>query len=202
MAELNLPLNHSIFLCEQKHTDRVILVDEKNIGGAFDQKKQPVADAMISKSKNVNLIIYSADCAPILIFDPVEKIIAAVHSGWRGTIKKIVIKTLQKMEKKFGAHRKNFKIYIGPSIGPCCYFSKNYEQIELFQKNYKNLISRDGKIFIDLWNCLEKDLQNFGISSQNLENSRICTACQNKFFASHRADNPRKTTNLSVISLI
>jgi len=204
LTELNLPLNHSVFLCEQNHTDNIVYVSQKDAGrGTFDQKNRiPNADAMITKDKNLNLIVYTADCMPILIFDPKEKIIAAVHSGWKGTIKKITIKTLEKMEKNFGCNKKNFQIYIGPSIGPCCYSVKNKEQIELFQKNYDNVISRDKKFFIDLWDSVEKDLLDFGISKKNYENSKICTVCNKKFFASHRGDNPRTTTNLSVISII
>lgn len=204
LTELDLPLNHSVFLCEQNHTDNIVIIEQNDEGkGVIDFANQiPNADAMITKCKNINLVIYTADCMPILIFDPIRKVIAAVHSGWKGTIKKIVIKTLKKMQKDFCSKREDFRIYIGPSIGPCCYSVKNIEQIELFEKNYGNILKKNKEIFVNLWDSVEKDLLNFGILPENIENSKICTACQNEFFASHRADKPRLTTNLSVIAMI
>ena len=79
---------------------------------------------------------------------------------------------------------------------------ENEEQIQLFQKNYANLINRKGKIFVDLWDSIERDLLDYGIPRENYENSKICTVCQKEIFASHRGDHPRTTTNLSVISLV
>jgi len=203
LEELNLPLNHSVFLCEQNHTDNIARINENDEGkGTFNSSSSiPNTDAMITNCKAINLVVYAADCMPILIFDPTEKVIAAVHSGWKGTIKKIAIKTLKKMQKEYGCQKKDFRIYIGPSIGPCCYSVDNKEQIELFAKEYSNLNTRDGKTFVDLWNSIEQDLSKFGIPLENIENSKICTSCENNFFASHRADHPRSTSNLSIIAM-
>ena len=204
LTELDLPLNHSVLLCEQNHTDNVVIVGDEDMGkGVFESNTRiPNADAMITRERELNLVIYTADCLPILIFDPVKKVIAAVHSGWKGTVKKIVIKTLEKMNKEFSSSKKDCLVHIGPSIGPCCYAVDNTKQIDLFDKSYQNVIKKEDKVFIDLWDSVEKDLLKLGIPSNNIDNPKICTACHNQEFASRRADHPRLTTNLSVISMV
>jgi hypothetical protein len=203
--KLNLSLDDSVF-CEQKHTDNISIVDAKDRGkGARDLKSRVLdTDALITQEKNVNLVVLTADCLPILIFDTKKEVIAAVHAGWKGVINKITIKTLSLMQQKFGSKKIDLKVYIGPSIGPCCYSSNNDEQIELFQKNYNNLQKRknqisENQIFIDLWDSIETDLINFKIPKKNIENSKICTACNHDHLASHRADDPRDNSILSVI---
>ncbi len=204
LSALDLPLNHSVLLCEQTHSDKVVVVDETHEGlGAFEESKaMMVADGMITREKEVNLVIKTADCLPVLIYDPVKEVIGAVHSGWQGTIKRITVKALEKMVEVYDSKIEDCCVYVGPSIGPCCYSVKNEEQIKLFRSQYDNLVEREGTVFVDLWNSLEQDVLALGVRSENYQNDRVCTACQNDRFASHRADNPRLTTNLSVIGMV
>lgn len=196
----NLPKKHLIISCGQEHSDNIYIAKEKS-----SEKMTRIAntDALITNQKFTHLLIYTADCMPIMIFDPLQKVIAIVHSGWKGTVKKIVLKTLKKMQQEFGSKAKDIKVYIGPSIGPCCYDTQNTEQIKQFKKYSNCVIKRDKKTFIDLWSAVEQDLLKFGILSKNLENAKMCTSCQNKLFSSHHLEqNKRTTTNLSTIALI
>ncbi len=83
-------------------------------------KSEEIGDAIICKEKNIAIGVFTADCAPILIFDKDTKAMAAVHSGWRGTYKLILLKTLQKMKEEYGTKAENIIAYIGPHNGVCC----------------------------------------------------------------------------------
>lgn len=205
LQKLNLPINHSIFVCEQNHTDNIVVVDECDEGkGVFDQATRiPNTDAMITNRKGVNLVIYTADCAPVLIFDPINNVIAAVHSGWKGTVKQIANKTIQKMIENFDCQIENIIVYIGPTIGRCCYAVTNEEQIQAFGKYKFGITRKENKVFVDLKSSLEEDLLQIGVLTQNFEISDICTACSNSILASHYIEREnRKTDNLTVIAMM
>ena len=202
--ELDLSLDNSVFLCEKNHTDNIIIVDKNDIWkwAFWSDDRIKNTDAMITNSKYVNLVIYTSDCVPVLIFDPVKKVLAAVHSWRKWTMKKIVIKTIKKMEEEFWSNIKDLIVTIWPSAWPCCYFAKYKKQIDYFWKEYWNLIQKDWRIFLNLWDSIEKDLLKNWILSKNIENKKICTMCNCTNFASHRNDIPSTTTNLTTISLI
>lgn len=202
---LNIKANHSIFCGEQNHTDNIIVVNQEDEGKWTFDSHNVVGDydAMITDKKNVNLVIFTADCMPVMIYDPVKKIIANVHSWWKWTHKKITIKTLEKMKKEFDTNPKDCIIYVGPSIWSCCYNVKHPDQVEAFKGYPKWIITRDWTQYINLWNIIESDLLEYGIPKDNIEISRICTSCHNDKLASHNVEwNKRITDNLSVITMI
>ena len=128
-------------------------------------KKKLVGDALITNVKNLPLGILTADCVPILILDIRKKIIAAVHSGWKGAYKNIVIKTLKKLIK-LGSQKKDIIAVIGP-----CIKQRNYEvgkefKDKFIKKNKKNLIFfklKKRKIYFDLSKFIFNQLISFGI---------------------------------------
>jgi copper oxidase (laccase) domain-containing protein len=128
-------------------------------------------------------------------------VIGIAHSGWRGTIAGIGIKMIELMKTEYWSDVGDIRVAIGPSIWPCCYTCKNQEQISLFEEKYSQIIHRDENVCVDLWDSIEKDILSIGIAPEHFENPRICTACHHDIYASHRADHPNTTTNLTTISI-
>ncbi|MCG3715500.1 peptidoglycan editing factor PgeF, partial [Aliarcobacter butzleri] len=140
-------------------------------------------DALITKTKNLPLMVMVADCIPILIFDEVKGVIAAIHAGRNSTFLKISEITTKKMIEDFSCKTENIKVIMGPSIQKCCY-EVNDELKNIVEKSF-------GKEFvignnIDLQGINKKLLENLGI--KNIEISSICTKCSNKPFFSYRKE--------------
>lgn len=203
LDSLGLDATHSVLVCEQNHTSNIIEINEEKIGhGLFDQTSQiPNADGMITHIPNINLVIYTADCMPISFYDPVKKIIGVAHSGWKWTIADISKKMLLLMVSKYWCNITDILVSVGPSIGPCCYEVQNLEQIQLFQEKYGNILEYNNKKYVDLWDSVEQDILSLWIPRKNFENRKICTSCHNHTYASHRADNPNTTANLTAICI-
>lgn len=143
-----------------------------------------VGDAMITNVPGKNLVVQIADCQSILIYDPVLKVIANVHSGWRGSIRNIAHHTIMMMEKKFGCRPTDIVASITPSLGPCCSEFINFKE-EIPPKFWKY---RDGVNHFDFWSATHDQLINTGILLENIYLSRICTKCHTDIFFSHRGE--------------
>ena len=168
-------------------------------------KKKLVGDALITNVKNLPLGILTADCVPILILDIRKKIIAAVHSGWKGAYKNIVIKTLKKLIK-LGSQKKDIIAVIGP-----CIKQRNYEvgkefKDKFIKKNKKNLIFfklKKRKIYFDLSKFIFNQLISFGIFKIDVINKDTFDR-KNNFFSARRSlkrKEPDYGRNISVIML-
>jgi polyphenol oxidase len=173
---------------KQTHGDRICLVNESNYSQVFEN-----TDALITNIPSIILAVKTADCVPILLFDPVMKAIGAVHSGWKGTAQNIVGKTVAAMIQNFGSNPATIIAAIGPCIG-----SENYEVgEEVIQKtklvlsdnkmifNFENAIS--GKAFLDLTSANFQLIIQAGIAENNIETSHLCTfSMQDEFFSARR----------------
>lgn len=137
----------------------------------------PETDGLITDKKNIALLIKFADCTPIILYDPIKKVQAALHSGWRGTVLRIGEKAIDKMEKDFSSNRKDILAYLGPSID-----MENYEVgAEVYNafrdfKNRDNFFKEHGdKYLLSMIDAnLDLLLQN-GINKDNIEVSREST---------------------------
>lgn len=161
----------------QIHSANVVVVDENS------PKYIDNCDALITKTKNLPLMVMVADCIPILMFDEVKGVIAAIHAGRNSTFLKISEITSKKMIEDFSCKTENIKVIMGPSIQKCCY-EVNDELKNIVEKSF-------GKEFvignnIDLQGINKKLLKNLGI--KNIEISSICTKCSNKPFFSYRKE--------------
>ena len=142
------------------------------------------ADAIVTDIPGKLLVIQVADCQSVLIYDPVQKVAANVHSGWRGSINNIIGCTLKVMENSFGCRTRDIVAGIGPSLGPCCAEFVNYknEIPEPFWK-YKN----DNNYF-DFWSISRDQLCEAGVLLENVELSQMCTKCDLERFFSYRGE--------------
>jgi YfiH family protein len=146
----------------------------------FDSEQRLIGDALVTNISKKFLVVQVADCQSILIYDPVRKVVANVHSGWRGSIKNIIGRTIKMMNERFGCVSSDFIAGIGPSLGPCCAEFINYQKEipKLFWK-YK-----DNNQHFNFWSVSYDQLGEAGVLAENVSLSRICTKCdQDRFFS-------------------
>ena len=179
---LSLDLNaEDIVSPNQVHGDKVMRVDKSHRGlGALDYESAiKETDALITNTPNLPLMLCFADCVPVLFVDVENRAIGIAHAGWKGTMSKIAAKTLMAMTDEFGTDPTKCLAAIAPSIGPCCYeVGENVINAckEAFPKHAdKLIISRDDKIYCDLWQANLIQLLEAGMSNENIDVSRECT---------------------------
>ncbi len=175
---------------KQVHGDRVTFIEEDiNCGES---------DAMITNKPNLGLAISSADCPAIFLFDIQNKIIAAVHSGWRGTEKKILLKVLSKLENDFNSKPSSLVAYIAPSIN-----QKNYEVGEevasLFAEQYS--IKKNSKYLLNLQNMNKDIMLEFGLIRENIQISSLCSYEMKDLLHSYRRDGEVSGRAFGVIAM-
>ena len=161
-------------------------------------KKTYTADGIITDIKGVSLVIQVADCQAIILYDHKKKVIANIHSGWKGSVQNIIGECLNQMTSRFYCNPENIIAGISPSLGPCCSEFINYrEEIPQGLWNYKI----KGKDYFDFWKISCDQLMDKGIKKENIENMEICTKCNMDKFYSYRGE---KTTGrfACVISMI
>jgi polyphenol oxidase len=164
---------------KQVHSDKVLLVNNKNL--ALTDKIE--ADALITRLQNIGLMVLTADCVPISLYDPQSKSVGIIHAGWKGTKLNINRKTVDKMKEVFKSDPKKILAVIGPSAGPCCY-EVSEEMIKEFRFSYgKNCINKNK---LDLWEINKQQLLNLGVLEGNIEIQKICTICDKRFFSYRR----------------
>lgn len=169
-----------LFFKNQLHGTNIVTFNPlKNSGTAENE-----GDAWITSATNAPLAIRIADCASILLFDPVKKVIANIHAGWRGLAKKIIRKVIQKMRCDFGSESPNLLAGISPMIGPCCcMFSGPHEELPRHMHKY---ITED--LTVNLWAAAEGHLRECGLPKTHIENARVCTFCNPEDFYSYRRE--------------
>jgi len=193
--------------CEQVHGERILCVDETFSGRGSMAYADAIAgtDALITNVMNLPLMLFFADCTPLLFFDPVHKAVGIAHGGWRGTIAKIAQKTVLLMQERFGTKPEDCLVAIGPAIGPCCYEVGN-EVAEKFQKVFpqhkdKILLSVKGNIHLNLWLTNQLQLEDIGVKRDHIDSADVCTACNSKLFYSYRIEKGKTGRIAALISL-
>ncbi len=179
-----------VVLQKQVHSDRVAIINGPgNIGEN---------DAMITKKKGLGLAISSADCVPVFFYDTRKEVIAAVHSGWKGTKLKIVDKTLKMLKSLYQSDSNDLVVYIGPGIS-----QKNYEVgIEVANQFDEMLIKeKNGKYYLDLVKANLMMIKGYGIPNKNIQVSQLCSFEQDKVLHSYRRDGAKSGRALGVIAM-
>ena len=177
---------------QQVHGNVVAVVDEGQCGqGAFAWDGALVGtDAVVTAAKGVPLLLLVADCVPVLLFDPVHRVLALAHAGWKGTVAGIAAASLQVMKERFGTKGEECLAALGPSIGPCCYpVGENVLQKLPANLPAGLLRSEKGEHRLDLRGFNAWLLSQAGIPLQRIADSGVCTCCQKDLFFSHRGDN-------------
>ena len=186
---------HSLIHMRQIHSDRIVIVEDSL---SFDTPSE--CDALITDRPHTPLMVMSADCTGVLIYDPIQKAIGAVHAGRAGALNAILPKTVQAMQETFGTRIEDLHIVLGPSIGGCCYEINETIAAECEEKGYSLALRReDAKVFLDVNTILLEQLKNLKI--KNVEVSEHCTACRCDEYFSYRADAQRTGRIAGVIIL-
>lgn len=173
---------HMLIHMRQIHSDRIVQVKEDL---TFDTP--PECDALITNIPNTPLMVMSADCTGILIYDPIQKAIGAVHAGRAGALNDILPKTIKAMGQAFGSQKEDLHLILGPSIGGCCYEVNETIAQECEIKGYNSALHRKNqKVFLDVNAILLKQLKELRVGY--VEVIDHCTSCRNDEYFSYRAD--------------
>lgn len=157
----------------------------------------PDVDAFITDKQGILLMLKTADCQPILIYDPFQNVIAAVHSGWRGTLQNIVGKTIRAMLRDFHSRVIDIRVAIGPSLQKCC---SEFRSREKDFVGFESYFLPDNSV--DLLRISLDQIKQEGIREEHVEISNICTSCSNDIFFSYRKDRPDQGRFATVIGLL
>jgi YfiH family protein len=210
-ASLPRPTNGStcfngarVMTVKQVHQDRVLVLEGPIQRQEIWLDRDDVGnDAIVTREPGFFVGVYTADCVPILLMDPLEKVVAAVHAGWRGSVLRVVVKAVEEMIQKMGCHPKNILAAVGPCIGPCC-----YEVGEMVLKPLRELYSAEsgvvqlkenGKWVLDLLELNRRQLLEMGLNKKNLYAVGLCTYCHADLFSSYRREGEGVTGMLSGI---
>ena len=194
---------------KQTHTTNIRLVTEEDRGIGYSR---PIpytdVDGLITNTPNLVLTTFYADCVPLFFTDPVKRVIALVHSGWRGTVGKIGDKAVRMMREHFGSDPSDILAAIGPSIGQECYevskdvadaFREEFTEVQMPELAEQK---EDGKYQLDLWRANQIILSEAGIRKGHLFTAGICTCCQKDWLFSHRATNGKRGNLAAFLELL
>ncbi len=170
----------------QTHTNCVVQISE------LPEEAINETDALVSNKTGICLCVQTADCVPILLFDPVEKVVSAIHAGWRGTVGKIVANAVNRMVLDYGSLPENIRAAIGPSISPEIY-EVGDEVVEAAKKSIPNVAqtlrkNASDKFHFNLWEANRQLLLSCGLATENIEILGECSFMEEEKYYSARRD--------------
>ncbi len=161
------------------------------------------ADWIITNVPKVGIGVLTADCVPLLIYDPVHNAVGAVHAGWRGAVEGVVVAAIDGMRSAFGSRAEDVQVFIGPHARTCCYQVDQQMYDTVMQKRYGKSAWRqnDQALFFDLYGCCVEQLKEVGVLQNNITDTGMCTIC-NTAYCSYRREKAESQRNISLIGLI
>lgn len=196
-AETNATL-----LLRQTHSTTGIIATQENLVKLIPARTAE-GDFLITRLQNITLGVMTGDCLPVLIVDPVQQVIAAIHAGWRGSSQGIVLKVIDKLEAEFGSHITDLEIYLGPSARSCCYEVDEpfVEQFHAAHAATSCIETRNNKLYFDNASFVTEQLLNAGLNRMQINSSSaLCTIC-NPQFCSYRREKENPARQLSLICM-
>ncbi len=189
-----------LVLTQQVHSDTVRRVTRADARG-IDHRQYPQCDGLITNDPGTALVVFTADCTPILLWDPQTGAVGAAHAGWRGTAADIAGKTVRAMEAAFGCDPKNIRAAIGPNVGVCC-FETDREVPDAMVKTFgssaeKGIIPAGRKYYVNLKEINALALRRAGL--EHIEVSDQCTMCRPDRFWSHRITGGQRGSQGAII---
>ncbi len=171
-----------------------------------------LGDACITDRVNQPMMITTADCVPVVLYDPIHKAVGLAHAGWRGTVERIAKVTVESMAQQFGSDPQQLQVGIGPSIAPCC-FEVGQDVAQQFCESFANSpYGKDIALFerkngdvsrhVDLWLANLIALREAGVKAENICLSNVCSVCQEGLCFSYRRDKRITGRMASAIMLV
>ena len=190
----------NLVLTRQIHSDIVRKVTKADASG-LDHHGYHECDALITNDAGCALVVFTADCTPILLWDCVTGAVGAVHAGWRGTVSDIAGKTVRDMVSEFGCDPSDIRAAIGPNIGFCC-FETDRDVPDSIIAGFGNeaekfIVESNGKFHVDLKAVNALALCRAGVG--NIAISEDCTMCQPNRFWSHRVTGVNRGSQGAII---
>lgn len=181
-----------VFTVEQVHGNHVVLAgdDSRNKESPFPSGR-PRGDAIITARAGLPIGILTADCVPVLLYDPVSKAVAAIHAGWRGFVAGVLSESIKAMSRHFAARPENLLAAIGPHIGNCCYevsedLINSFREACIPAEPY--FTETNGSIRLNLGHAVFDALIGLGLSARHLSFPGPCTSCFPSLYYSYRRD--------------
>jgi purine-nucleoside/S-methyl-5'-thioadenosine phosphorylase / adenosine deaminase len=186
-----------IVTMKQMHGDEIVQVQDKSL------KEAGEADGMLTAESDIYLGVLTADCVPLLFVAPKQRLAAAVHAGWRGTMAGIAEKTVRLFKDRYDIDSHDLEVALGPSIGVCCYEVKEDVAGPLMKRWGKlmtpSISVRDGKSFVNLRRLNRDILRAAGVPGHKLFQVGPCTSCAAEEFFSYRRERSETGRQMSFI---
>lgn len=196
-----------VVVAYQTHTSNIRKVTKEDVGkGVYKKQDYMDIDGLVTNEPDIVLVTQYADCTPLLFFDPVKRVAATSHGGWRGTVQEIALKTVEIMVNDYGSKAKDIICAIGPNISKCCYevdepVISEINKLEYLNKGLCYTEKGDGKYMLDLKETNRQILLRAGIKEENIDVADLCTCCNSDTFHSHRATGGKRGTLAAMICL-
>ena len=170
---------------QQVHGANLTVVSERRDGA-------PTCDGLFTRRNGLALVVQTADCVPLIMWDAEQNVVAAVHAGWRGTLERITERAVAMFRNKFASHTESIHVATGPAIGPCCY-EVGEEIVQAFVRRFpsvEGLFSPGprGRQHLDLVEANRRQLVDSGISLDRIHTTGLCTSCENSLLYSYRKE--------------
>ncbi|QIB67912.1 peptidoglycan editing factor PgeF [Aminipila butyrica] len=190
----------------QVHGNTVRTCTRADAGKGFNRPVDYEADGLVTDVPGLTLVVFSADCLPILLYDPVRAVVAAAHAGWRGTALAIAGRTVEKMMDCYGCDPGNIRAAIGPGISACCF--ETHEDVPEAMTAALGETALDyiksvgnGKFKVDTKGINALLLEQAGVRTEHIAVSGDCTVCSGERFWSHRVTGGVRGSMAAIISL-
>ena len=195
----------------QEHTKNIRIVKQKINKGKvdFEQEEYKSTDGLITNQPQIALATTNADCILLMFFDPIKKVIANVHSGWRGTLQQISVNAVNKMKSEYGCKGQDIICCICPSIRKC-HFKVHADVQEPYYKEFKDLkeieelivkIPNEERWAIDTVEINKRILKQAGLKEENIVDSGICSVCHSDLIHSFRVEKEGYGLSTAIIEL-
>jgi YfiH family protein len=198
LRALGIEAHHEPCCAQQVHSNQVTVVSKEQAGKGYREYSSALdgIDGMLTSEVNLPLLTFYADCLPVFLFDPIQRIIGLIHSGWKGTAGRISARAVAMMAADFGSLPADILAIIGPGISRCCYevdapvadiFRKEFAEPEqlLYSKN------QETNWQLDLKRAIQRTLTEAGLLPSNIEDAGICTSCRRDLYYSYRGEAGR-----------
>ncbi len=153
-------------------------------GNPHAPAETPEVDILFTAAPGVGLLIKQADCQAVMLYDPVRRVAANVHCGWRGQVQNILASAVRRLEEIFGSRAPDLRAAVGPSLGPCCAEFRHFRQE--FPPQFWGYQVRP--TYFDLWQLSRDQLAAAGLRPDHIEVAELCTRCRAPEFYSYRRD--------------
>jgi len=201
---LDLPLER-LTAPAQVMAGEVLRIEPRDWGRGRDGRSSaiPYVDGLICDTPNVPIVLLSADCPLICVYDPDRRAVGALHAGWQGTVARAAQNLVAQMWRSFGSEPDRLLVGISPSAGPCCYeVGEDVRRIAATRLDNAGecVAVRNGRLTFDLWEANRSQLVQAGVQPKNIELAGICSICDRRFW-SHRRDGHDAGRNAMFVAL-